>query len=278
MQGPAPRQPAVKAPAPKIKIEPVSQEMRDLLALWEEQTKGITTLSCPITKYEFDTVFAKETRSIGTIYFQNPDKGRIDWEPADADRMQKPAGRHDTEGKPFRVNAGAKSKWICTGKMIYILDIMAKSYDRVEIPPQMQGQNITNTSLPFIFGMKAQDAIDRYALRFGDRHNPEGVGADQNGKPPRKILHIVANPFDPEIAREYTQADILLDAVTFRPLNLRTTDPAGSRETVYSFDQNKLQEPCKWVISPFKDPILIGWQLLNDKKQQPPRQAQNAEK
>ena len=276
MQGPAVRPPGANGPAPKVVMQPTSEEMKALLMEWEEKTKGVTSLSCPMTRYEFDNIFANETRSIGTIFFQNPDKGRIDFEPADSDRMKKPAGREDSNGEPFKVIAGEKSRWICTGKTIYILNIANKSYDKIAIPPQMQGQNITNSPLPFIFGMKAKDAMNRYALRFGEFHNPEGV--DQNGKPSRKKLHIVANPFDPEIAKEYIQADILLDAATFRPLNLRTKDPAGNKETVYSFDHKNLKEPVSWISSPFKDPVLFGWQLIQDIQQPPPRQAENTEK
>ena len=274
MQGPNPQAPAQPGSEPQVAMQPVSQEMRNLLEDWEAKTKGITSLSCPITRYEFDIVFATETRSIGMIYFENPDKGRIDFEPADKPRLTIKAGRQDPMGQPFKVIAGTSSKWICTGKTIYILDMKNKSYDRVQIPPQMQGQNITRSPLPFIFGMKAQDAIARFALRLGEFHNPEGQGTDKNKKPNRKILHIVANPFDPNVAREYTQAEIILDATNFRPLNLRTKDPAGNKETVYSFDQSNLKEAVSWGLkSPFKEPLLIGWQLMHDQKAEPEQKA-----
>ena len=274
MQGPNPQAPAQPGPAPQVAMQPVSQEMRDLLDDWEQKTTNIKSLFCPITRYEFDDIFTTETRSEGTICYENPDKGRIDFMPANEERMKIRAGRVDIHGKPYKVLEGSHSRWICTGKIIYIMDMTAKSYDKVQIPPQMQGQNITRSPLPFIFGMKARDAIARFALRFGEFHNPEGQGVDKHKKPNRKILHIVANPFDPNVAREYTQAEIILDATNFRPLNLRTKDPSGNKETVYSFDQSKLQENVNWGLkNPFKDPLLIGWQCMHDQKAEPEQKA-----
>ena len=280
-QGPAqqgPQPTAKDGPAPKVVMQPISEEMKKLLHEWEQETKGVKSLSCPMTRYEFDSVFAKETRSTGTLYFENPDKGRIDFEPADKERLAIPSGRQDAQGKPFKVLPGTSSKWICTGKMIYILDMTSKSYDRIQIPPQMQGQNITQSPLPFIFGMKAQDAMKRFAMRFGQFNDPTGAK-----NPDRKIYHIVANPLQPNVAREYIQAEIILDAATFRPLNLRTVDPSGNKETVYSFNLAKLKEQVGWgLTNPFKDPQLIGWELMHDIKAEPEdppvRQAQKAPK
>ena len=280
MQGPATEQPRKEGLAPKVGV--ITEEMKALLSEWEEKTKDINSLSCSFTRYEYDKVFAKETRSVGTIYFQNPDKGRIDFEPAGKALMALSSGHRDDQNKPFRVVAGDLTQWICTGKWIYVLNNAAKSYDRVEIPPEMQGQNITRSPLPFIFGMKAQDAMNRFALRLGDMHNPDGAHLTGDGKPMRRQLHIVANPFDPNVAREYTQAEILLNPETFLPMSLRTIDPAGNKETVYLFDPKSLNVGGGWGLkNPFKAPALIGWQLLNDGKaepEQPPQQAQRAEK
>ncbi len=276
-QGPAPAQAAATENPPAVVVEQVSEEMREVLQQWEKNTAGINTLYCPITRYEFDKVFGKETRSMGKVYFENPDKGRIDFQPADDERMKVPAGRQLANGAPFTVIAGNPTQWICTGKMIYIKDMATKTYDRVQIPPQMQGKNITHSPLPFIFGMKADDAVARFKLTFGPFHNPAGKKVAKNGKPLRKVLHIVANPKDKNVAKEYIQAEIVLDPETFLPLNLRTTDPSGNKETVYSFDQPAMKVGCSWGLNnPFREPMLVGWTLNNDVKaeSEPVRRAQ----
>ena len=270
MQGPDPQQPASEGPAPQVVFEPVSKEMEALLRRWEAKTKNITSLSCPITRTEFDNIFATETRSSGMIYFENPDMGRIDFEPANKQRMAMDPGRQKQDGTAFKVLPGASTKWICTGKLIYILEMSHKTYDKIEIPPQMQGHNITRSPLPFIFGMKAQDAMDRFALRFGDFHNPDGDQVDKDGKPLRQVLHIVANPLDHNVAREYTQAEIILEPETFMPLNLRTIDPTQNKQTVYGFDNSKLKVGVNWGLkSPFRDPVLVGWEIMHDIKAEP---------
>lgn len=276
MQGPIPRQPAMPGPAPQVAMQPIPPGMKQLLLDWEAKTDNIKSLSCPITRIEFDKVFATETRSKGKVFFENPDRGRIDFEPADEALLMKP-GRVDEKGKPYKVSPGASAKWICTGKMIYVLDVKNKSYDLIEIPPQMQGQNITRSPLPFIFGMKAQDAMQRFALRFGQFHNPQGNKVGANGKPLRPALHIIANPIDPNVAKEYIEAEIIVDAETFLPMNLRTLDPAGNKETVYSFNQAELKIGAKWINSPFSV-TLPGWQLMRHHKAEPELQAENTPK
>ena len=256
--------------------------MKQVLLDWEANTKNITSLYCPITRIEFDTVFCTETRSMGIVYFENPDQGRIDFKPADATFLAKPA-RVNAQGKSFKVSPGTETRWICTGEKIYILDVLNKQYDSVVIPPQNQGQNITRSPLPFIFGMKANDAMQRFALKFGTLHNPEGKLLGKTGKPLRAAIHIVANPVQPNEAKEYLEAEIILDPKTYLPMNLRMLDPAGSKETVYSFDQNALKVNVNWGLkNPFKDPYLPGWTEMKhgnaDPAQPPVRQTQNVEK
>ena len=256
--------------------------MKAVLADWEASTKDITSLYCPITRIEFDIVFAIETRSMGIVYFENPDKGRIDFKPADETFMAKLA-RTNPKGKPFKVVAGAETRWICTGKKIYILDVKNKQYDSVLIPPQNQGQNITRSPLPFIFGMKAQDAMQRFAMRFGNQHNLDGKLLDKTGKKMPHVIHIVANPLLPQEAREYLEAEIFLDPRTYLPMHLRMLDPVGNKETRYKFDPAELKVNVNWGLkNPFKDPYLPGWTEMKrgnaDPDQLPTRQTQNMEK
>ncbi len=275
-QGPAPPQQPAQGPAPQVAFLPVTPEMMTVLKQWEAKTKGFTSLQCPVTRIEFDKVFAYETRSNGVVYFENPDHGRIDFDPANKDWLAKP-GRV-AAGKVYKVGPGSRASWICTGKQIFVLDPKAKTYDLIDIPSEMQGQNITRSPLPFIFGMKVQDAINRFNLSFGPYHDPEGKLLGKNGKllPTSPAIHVIACPFDPNVVKEYTQAEILLDPVTFLPKNLRTLDPSGNKETVYSFDQNQIQVGVVWKKpligerkTPFDTPSLSGWQLIHHHKAEP---------
>ena len=52
-------------------------------------------------------------------------------------------------------------RWICTGKQIFIIHDDTKIYDKIDIPAQQQGKNIMNGPLPFLFGLKAEQAKAR---------------------------------------------------------------------------------------------------------------------
>ena len=258
-------------PKPELQFQPVSPEVLALLQLWEDRTKGIKTLACDVKRLEFDKVFHTETRSLGRVQFEQPDHGRFDFGPANQAWMQQ-AGRMATESKAYKVVAGEATTWICTGTHVYVMQLNNKTYDLIDIPPALQGQNISRSPLPFIFGMKAKEAIDRYAIKLGSMHNPQGNKKDANGNPLPQRVHVIANPFDPNVAKEFVQAEFLLDPKSFLPLNLRMLDPSGNKETVYTFDHNTMKVDAGFGFlkaNPFQEPKLTGWQLLNHLKDEP---------
>lgn len=269
-------QPA-NTPNAQVIVKPVSDEVWQLLLQWEAKTKGIQSLSCDVKRMEYDVIFATETRSLGQIQFEQPDHGRLDFGPANKQWMAKP-GRVSSKGKPYKIVAGESTSWICTGENVYALRFADKSYDLIDIPPALQGQNISRSPLPFIFGMKAKEAVDRYAIKLGDFNNPKGE-PDEQGNPRAAVIHIIANPFDPNVAKEYVQAEFLLDPETFLPTNLRMLDPSYNKETVYSFDHNTIKINAGFGFlksNPFKKPSLPGWTLmhhLKDEPSEPPKQA-----
>lgn len=263
-------QPA-NAPKAQMQVKPVSDEVWQLLLEWEAKTKGIKSLSCYVKRMEYDVIFATETRSEGRVYFEQPDHGRLDFGPAD-EKWLAARSRVSDKGKPYKVVPGESTTWVCTGQNVYALYHKDKSYDLIDIPPALQGQNITRSPLPFIFGMKANEAVQRYAIKLGEFHNPQG-------NPPK--VHIIANPFDPNVAKEYVQAEFLLDPETFLPTNLRMLDPSGNKETVYSFDHNTIKKNEGFGFlraNPFKQPNVSGWTLMHHLKDEPATPLNQAER
>ena len=253
---------------PMPKPAPVTEEMSQFLLQWESKNKNITSLQSKFTRIEFDHTFDTETRWTGTFYLERPDRWRIDFEPADAALLDKPSSRSRADGTPFRVKSGAATQWICTGKRLYVLDVTNRAYDTFDFTPQYQGQNRTGPGLPhsiggplpFLFALKAEDAKQLFTLRFGALfHNPLGGKLGADGKPLHKAIHIVANPIHPGIAKWYSEVEVVFDADTYLPLNLRIIDPAGDKETVYSFDQSNTKLGEDWGRnSPFRDPFLVS--------------------
>ena len=93
-----------------------------------------------------------------------------------------------------------------------------------------------NGPLPFLFGLKAAQAEQRYHLSLGSMHWPQGRvekladGTTKNWPPQ---LHIVAVPKLEVDAREWCRAEVQLDARTSCPQAIRLLNPQKTMETVY---------------------------------------------
>ncbi len=227
------------------------KELEQILQAWEKRTAQIERMKGDFRRYEYDSVFAVEKRTIGQFWFESPDKARMDFKP-DPELPNPPL--NDVNGKKFAVQGDDPKSWICNGKEILDIDLANKSYNRVQIPVAYQGKNITNGPLPFLFGMKAEDMKARYRLALGEKHDVAGG-----------ILHIVAYPLVPALRREFSRAELLLSVQTFLPIAIKLWDPAENKETVYMFFNHKTNS----FQMPFPDPFnpkLIGYKLVHDQK------------
>jgi hypothetical protein len=164
----------------------------------------------------------------------------------------------DANGAPFRIQAEENQRWICTGEEIFIIHDDLKLYDHIEIPPHQQGRNISQGPLPFLFGMRAEDAKRRYHLNLGEQNWPEGRVIQREGEPPLRLrpqVHVVAYPKMEQDRREWRRAEVLLDGESFLPRAIRLLNPSMEKETVYVFDlsQMKVNERLPWIPNPFNE-------------------------
>lgn len=244
-------------------LEPVLQE-------WEDKTAGITRLEGSLQRYEYDSVFAIEKRAIGEFWYEAPDKGRIDFKPPNLMAGGQPliSSKKDPQGNPYKLEAEEELTWVCDGKSIIQVEHEPKTYGVAEIPPQHQGENIMESPLPFLFGMKADKIKQRYRLSLGTQHGKPGSDG-------RKQYHIVALPLLQSDARNWQRAEVILDAEWCLPKAIKMIDPAGSKETVYVFPiaGMKGNKKCIWPLSPFKMQ-LWGYKLVQKEVAPTPGQSQ----
>jgi TIGR03009 family protein len=258
---PAPKKDAAAIP-PSLQMP---KELDNILSDWERHTAELKKLQGDFSMYKYDTVFETETRADGTFWYQKPDKGRMDLHKPDPKTVLRNAANQPVSGKknlqddPYKFKEKSPETWVCTGEVIRKFDHGSednaeKTYSEVVIPEKFQGEEIRNSPLPFLFGLKKEEAKRRYVLNLGDMHNtvPKGL------KSP--IIHIVAHPLEERDAREWSRAEILLHSDTFLPHAIRTFDPADSGETVYSF--KRIDSSPNWLLdNPFTvNPI--GYKLL----------------
>jgi len=248
--GQRPQQPAGNGPRVEIKV---SQQMMQILEAWEQRTAKIKRMKGQFSQMEYDAVFKVEKRAVGKYWFEGPDKARLDF---GADSKLPDPPQNKIGNVIYTVQAADPKVWICSGDEILDIDIKERTYDRVQIPVSSRGENIQNSPLPFLFGMKANEVIKRYRLAIGSMHDPA------NGK-----VHIVAYPLVAAMRREFSRAEIVLDATTFHPTALKLWDPSGNKETVYVFYKPIVNDFIGGILplSTFK-PRLSGYKLLNDFK------------
>lgn len=232
-------------------------ELETILQTWEQQTAPISRMKGTFDRYDYDAVFQIVKWAEGRYFYDQPDKGRMDFIPHRR-IPEEPKNRVVANGVTYTVQADVAQSWVCTGKEILDVNHDQKTYNRVEIPPHYQGDNIQDGPLPFLFGMKAEELKKRYVMNLGDMHNPRGE---------QPIIHLIASPILAAQQREFRRAEILLDGRDYLPKAVKLWDTTGNKETVYVFHGHD-QVRIPWPTSPVHI-NLFGYKLLNDVKYRP---------
>ena len=224
------RQHAAKGRRPvgqPLRVTPPAPAVMKILQDWEKASGKFTKLQGEHFRWRYDFVFNVERRSKGKFWYATPDKGRMDVEPSNAKgkpRAKDRDGKKLPGGKTFKVQPDKEDLWISNGKEIIQVDAAQKTIEVFPIPKAMQGQGITDSPLPFLFGMKAKKAAVRYHLVEGNLNAPE-----------KGRIHLIAKPYLIQDAHNWSRAEIMLDAKTFYPQAIKLIDPGGNGETVYQF-------------------------------------------
>jgi TIGR03009 family protein len=203
-----------------LQVEQLPPELENVLKLWEERSSKIEKLQGEFYKISYNGVFLTEKHSVGKFYYESPDKGFYNVE-------GKKTGLKGQEG--WKAEPGPDERWLCDGKIIYAIKDSDKSYEKHEIPPQQRGKNIMDGPLPFLFGMKAEEAKKRYTLRLV--------------KQEKGTIWIEAIPRRPQDAANWKKATVIIDAKTFLPKAVRLEEPGEKASTVHNF--GNLTQPGK---------------------------------
>jgi len=190
--------------APFQPLAPAEQaRLNQFLMAWQQQSQATRTLDCKFKRWHYDVngaaINVHASKAEGVIRYAAPDKGlfRVD----DIVFFQ-----GQQEGKPqFKAIAGRFGEhWVCNGKQLIEMDRSNKKCTIQELPPEMQGQQIFNSPLPFVFNLDAQQILQRYWVRLVPIENPN-------------IVMVEAWPKRQEDRAQYKLVQIGLDAKTFTP-------------------------------------------------------------
>ena len=248
----------------------VSPELWRLLSDWAKGSAAITTLHGKHERHVYDDAFFVEKVSNGEFWYEGPDKGRIDISAVEItkDMVQrrndpnakverKPRAKDAPKGEPgqpYELRSDEPRRWICDGTKVFDIDDPRKEARIVNLPPNLRGQNIMNSPLPFLFGLPPEKALERFNMKIED-----------DARPQHDYVLLTATPRLRQDAENWKAAQIYLNTKDFIPMAVKLIDPAGTKRTVYKFigtEKNKkgflerfLRGRGPW------DPDLRGFQI-----------------
>lgn len=226
-------------PNPVAPFPPLNEQWQayldKVLNAWEQKSGQVQRYSCTFRRFQYDpTLVDKDAYTVaaGVVKYMNPDKGLFR-----VDQLVYYSGR-DKDNKPqYKENTQKKfgEYWICDGKYVHILDQNEKKCTKYELPPNMRGNAIYLSPLPFLFGVKATEIKNRYWIR--PVPPPEGR---------KDEVWLEAYPRRPDDAGNYQRVQVVLDIKDFMPKGLivflPNWRPQAHHSELYEFEDRKVNQ------------------------------------
>ncbi len=213
------RQSAASVPPVRAPFELTAQETQyrnQVLDYWQQSSDKIKKYSCNFRRYEFDTdkVAHRSARTnqlsaasigVGELFFAAPQRGR--YEVNEIWRFKAPP-KSDSQQADYELQDKQlfREKWICDGATIYEFDFASKRLNETQLPPEMQGANgLANSPIPFLFGAKRDEILNRYWVRVV---TPKGTQGE---------YWLEAYPKKADDAQNYKKIEIVIAEADFLP-------------------------------------------------------------
>ena len=250
-----------------------AQYLDQFLDYWEHSSAQVRQYICEFRRFEYDSEavnyrdpatnrLAAARVATGEIRFASPDKGYYEttqiWE------FEAPPQTPGTDAKYTLMDENiSKEKWICDGRHVYEFDFSQKRLNETEIPQEMQGAGIIESPIPFLFGAKKSQILERYWVRVIPK--PEVNDEYWFEAYPKRI----------EDARLYSRIEVILDRQDFLPKAMHLYSPQydpkkGNEQSRYfAFENRKVNDSLARVKDFFgyfvrpQTPITGGWKRVN---------------
>lgn len=236
-----------------------------VLGFWEQKSSSIKRFQCSFRRWEFDHMFGPKntfkTFSEGTIKYTEPDKGSFKVEEHKVYEPPKAEG----EKPQYALRKDHMEHWVSSGTSIFEFDYASKRLIERPLPPDMQGQAISQGPLPFIFRANKQDILSRFWVR--------------NVTPPNTNEYHLE--FFPKSPMTFKVIQIHLDQEEFLPLRLRLFESfSPARYTQFELHDRKhngfsLDQLKFWERDFAKPKAPLGWEYKRIEIPQAPQQAAN---
>ncbi|MCA9258979.1 MAG: TIGR03009 domain-containing protein [Planctomycetales bacterium] len=221
--GVAPAAP-VGPPFPLLKLE--QQFVQQVLSSWEDASSQIKTFNTEFERLEYHPAWFSDSvpmlRCRGRLSYSKPDRGMFKVEQIWRWKNTDPKLNDATAPGDYQLQKNEVGEhWVCDGKSVFQYDHLNRQLNVTPLPPEMQGQNIVEGPLPFLFGAKADSLMRRYWMR-----SPRSDAAE---------IWLVAYPRWQADAANYHHVEVILDRKTMQPKALQVHQPDGNERHAYVF-------------------------------------------
>ncbi len=219
--GQSPAAAAEAAAAPFTLTPPEQAELDQLLAAWEQQSAGTKQLEAKFRRWHYDPLAAPTgvhaTWAEGVVKYGAPDKGLFQ-----VTQLRFFSGVEDNKPTYKAVEGQHGEHWVCNGKELLEFDHAKKECRIQQLPPEMQGQEILESPLPFVFNLNAARIKERYWIRRLE--SPAGVHVieahpkRQADRAQYQFVRIIINE------QTYLPQALILYGPNFHPVNSHAYD------------------------------------------------------
>jgi TIGR03009 family protein len=158
--------------------------------------------------------------------------------------------------------------WVCDGQSVYEYNHQQKKLIQYSLPPEMAGQAIAHSPLPFIFGANANHIRQRFWMRVITPREAEGE------------YWLEAYPKSQADAANYQKVEIILDEKDYLPKAIQIYDPTydvrrNPKRTAFMFENREVNwnvtlERLNLFHKEFYEPVLPGgWKKEIQRYDQP---------
>jgi TIGR03009 family protein len=216
------------APWPPLSAQD-QQFVNAVLQVWEKRTADIKRYTCSVQRWQFNPAHFDNghfTHGVGTLKFEDP--GMAEY------KIEKIATLIKKSPPEYAVDPDEEhgEHWICDGRWIHILDQNEKKALRIELPPEYRDNKVFQSPLPFVFGVKADEMMQRYWIR----------SIPVQDKPNEVWLEVVPKRADD--AGNYSRVQVVLDRKDTLPKAMIVFMPNWTAENpvreIYQFDNRSV--------------------------------------
>jgi TIGR03009 family protein len=252
---------------PQAPFQLTGQQQSELVAMlraWEERGSRIRTLSCEFVRWDYDDVFGMREppdprtpnvpgrpiprrESRGEIRYASPDKGV--YRLSDVKDF---AGVNGGE-KKYTPRPEAGEHWICDGLAIWEYNFVKQQLIERKLPPELQGEGISEGPLPFLFGAKADKLMQRYFLRIATPPSVQGQ------------VWLEAHPRFQLDAANFRKTTLILDQRTLLPFAMEVVLPNEKQWHVHQFQDHVVNDPLRiFKADAFRPALPRGWTKVDE--------------